>query len=500
MASLETNIHQVNADFQAIKTSLINNGVEVAEGTRTADYADKIDEVYEAGQSSMIDESKLLPTTVSGKFISLNDVSEIPHKVKCKVSGVENAEDVTVTVIGKNLFDVSKVKNGTGVTNNGDGTISISQGYYTISTGTLKDAAPDVQVGQYVTFSGESNAYNNGEMLNRVYLSCGVTMHFNKSYLITQEMLDSRMSFYGRRENDGTLTGSYYKNIQLENSLSVTDFEPYDKKTFSPNKDGIVDGIMSNSPSMTIITDNENAILEAEYNKSYGMKSEYDTFWDIYQEYGQRKHYGQFFAGQCWTAAIAKPKYDIRPINGSTHMFRDGLKDIPNGDLVEYLANLNPPIELDFSQCTSFIETFFYAPIKRIGVIDTRSANSFSGTFANMSTTGLETIDLLILRDDGSQTFNTTMFTGGNNLKNITIQGTIGQPNITLKDFKVLTQASILSFLNALSSSTTGLTMQFSKQAVNKAFETNEGANDGEYSDKWLSEIAKKSNWTITLI
>lgn len=49
MASLETNINQVNADFQAIKTSLINNGVEIAEGTRTADYADKIDEVFENG-------------------------------------------------------------------------------------------------------------------------------------------------------------------------------------------------------------------------------------------------------------------------------------------------------------------------------------------------------------------------------------------------------------------------------------------------------------------
>lgn len=50
MASLQTNISQAKADFQAIKTSLINNGVEVPDGTRTAEYAGKIDEVYEKGK------------------------------------------------------------------------------------------------------------------------------------------------------------------------------------------------------------------------------------------------------------------------------------------------------------------------------------------------------------------------------------------------------------------------------------------------------------------
>jgi hypothetical protein len=49
MASLEININQTKADFQAIKASLINNGVEVPDGTRTAEYADKINEIYENG-------------------------------------------------------------------------------------------------------------------------------------------------------------------------------------------------------------------------------------------------------------------------------------------------------------------------------------------------------------------------------------------------------------------------------------------------------------------
>ena len=47
---LDANVKQVNSDFVAIKNKLVENGVEVADGIRTADYASKIDEVYENGK------------------------------------------------------------------------------------------------------------------------------------------------------------------------------------------------------------------------------------------------------------------------------------------------------------------------------------------------------------------------------------------------------------------------------------------------------------------
>ena len=50
MATLDTNIKQVNADFQAIKNKIVEKGVEVADGTRTAEYAEKIDAVYDKGK------------------------------------------------------------------------------------------------------------------------------------------------------------------------------------------------------------------------------------------------------------------------------------------------------------------------------------------------------------------------------------------------------------------------------------------------------------------
>ena len=46
---LDMNVKQVNSDFAAIKNKIVEKGVEVADGTRTADYASKIEEVYSVG-------------------------------------------------------------------------------------------------------------------------------------------------------------------------------------------------------------------------------------------------------------------------------------------------------------------------------------------------------------------------------------------------------------------------------------------------------------------
>ena len=46
---LNMNIDQVNSDFVAIKNQIAECGVEVAENTPTAEYASKVDEVYDQG-------------------------------------------------------------------------------------------------------------------------------------------------------------------------------------------------------------------------------------------------------------------------------------------------------------------------------------------------------------------------------------------------------------------------------------------------------------------
>lgn len=56
MATLQENIRRVNSDFQAIKAKIVEKGVEVADGTKTSEYASKVDAVYEAGRQKEYDD------------------------------------------------------------------------------------------------------------------------------------------------------------------------------------------------------------------------------------------------------------------------------------------------------------------------------------------------------------------------------------------------------------------------------------------------------------
>ena len=88
------------------------------EDTMTAnDFVDKIDDVYSAGQSSMVDGSKIISKTASGVgSLHLNNVSEIPHKIGCTIESLNLLKRKTV----------STEANGISVTYNDDGSITIN--------------------------------------------------------------------------------------------------------------------------------------------------------------------------------------------------------------------------------------------------------------------------------------------------------------------------------------------------------------------------------------
>jgi hypothetical protein len=109
-----------------------------------------------------------------------------------------------------------------------------------------------------------------------------------------------------------------------------------------------------------------------------------------------------------------------------------------------------------------------------------------------MSNIYLETIEKVILKNDGSQTFNGAVFAYNYVLKNLTIEGTIGQNGFSVVDCKELSKASIISIINALSTTTSGLTVTLSKTAVVNAF-------GSETSAEWVTLKNEKSNWTVAL-
>jgi hypothetical protein len=81
------------------------------------------------------------------------------------------------------------------------------------------------------------------------------------------------------------------------------------------------------------------------------------------------------------------------------------------------------------------------------------------------------------------------MFSRCTSLRDLTFTGTINVSGINLYWCKLLTKDSIVSLVNALSSTATGQSVTVSQTAVNNAFTT----------DEWNALKATKSNWTIEL-
>lgn len=241
---------------------------------------------------------------------------------------------------------------------------------------------------------------------------------------------------------------------------------------------------------MNIMTDID-VLLEVDYHKSYGMQTEYDRFWDAYQENGNRTNYKYAFAGPAWSKETFKPKYDLVPVAGNNMFYSSNI----GGDFVELLDNLG--IKLDLSKVTGLSATFGYSYFTHLGIIDTSSSTTCYQMFVGCPY--LVTIDKLILRTDGIQSFS-NCFSECKSLENIIFEGVIGQNTFSMQWCTKLSKKSIISAINALSTKTTGYAAPFSLVAVNTAFETSEGAADGSSSEEWETLVATKPNWIISLI
>lgn len=215
-----------------------------------------------------------------------------------------------------------------------------------------------------------------------------------------------------------------------------------------------------------------------EDGKTIGEQSEYDRFWDAYQQNGARVNYENAFGCVGWTAELFNPKYDIQPTK-SYMMFRNaGIKD---------LTNLS--VALDFSKSTNMQYMFQWSRVEKIGTFDARSVNDLNSTFTYVSY--LHTIEKLILRDDGTNAFTAT-FTQAKALQNITIEGVIGN-TLDMRYCEKLTRDSIESVIGALSDSTTDKSITLSEAAITSAY----GSTD---SGHWLVLCDTKPNWTISLV
>ena len=222
--------------------------------------------------------------------------------------------------------------------------------------------------------------------------------------------------------------------------------------------------------------------------KEAGKQEQYDLFWDVFQQNGNRTSYIGAF-GACWTAETFRPKYPIRPTNAYFMFFNNTGEGILIDDFVEFSKEHN--IVLDYSQCTKATYGIGCLMSPHFGVLDfsectTMDSLFYGHSFSNGTQYGVRTIDKFVSSE--KTVFHTSTFQHATNLTNITFEGVIAT-SINFSNNSKLTRASIESVIAHLSTTVSGQTVTFKTAAVNAAFTT----------DEWNALKATRTNWTFSL-
>ena len=374
--------------------------------------AEKIPKVYEAGQKSMVDESKVIVKTAVGNPLTIDDVSEIPH-------------EASIQLLKRNMFPSG----------------ALSVGNYT-KIDNYRCAYPcELPVGNY-SFNAEAKESAND--IGYFYLqrksidgsddwTSYVQFIMNRAVIVAnafsiEEGYEYRFWSYS---GTGVFPLDYFTEIRIEADISLSGVAvDVSGEAVIVDENGCAD-VKTVSPTMTLAVDSEFIDIALTYHKSWGMQAEYDAFWDDFQSKGKRYNYNQAFYGQGWTDTTYNPKYPFGQVRYATGMFAQS-------------AITDTKQLLDLTNCSS-------------------TSNLFQ------SCQKLKTIRTLTVSENTP--FNNSMFSLNGSLENIEFAGTIGQKGINFEGSPKLTTASLLSILTALSKDSTvatGKTVTFAtaSQAV----------------------------------
>ena len=189
-----------------------------------------------------------------------------------------------------------------------------------------------------------------------------------------------------------------------------------------------------------------------------GKKSQYDEFWDNYQNEGNRTNYSFAFSQAGWKDITFKPKYEIKPTSASGMFYYCNISDL-RGILEDQ------GVVLDLSKVTDFANFFQASSIKYIGVVDITGATTKIGSiFQNCYQ--LQEISEFIVKE--SNTFGNSAFGNCAALYLIKISGTLGS-SIGFPTSSLLTHESLMSIINALKKLDTGITATLTLHEIAKS-------------------------------
>lgn len=213
-----------------VKESLDNINAEIANLITHGHAANEIDYVYSPAESvhdvggaldylfektgngdNAADVANALKGYAAGEVVAISDASPLPHNINVEVNR-------------KNLFNKENLQHGDGTGKYyccllEDGRIYVPVGYGQPTGKTLKELAPQLEVGKTYTISGNTT----GTAVIHLAESKN-TWTYGKSKTITQEDLDSQVHMYNIVENTEP---SYITNFQIEEGTTATAYTPY---------------------------------------------------------------------------------------------------------------------------------------------------------------------------------------------------------------------------------------------------------------------------------
>lgn len=247
---------------------------------------------------------------------------------------------------------------------------------------------------------------------------------------------------------------------------------------------------MNIAEKLTTIAENVPKVYEA------GQQAENNAFWDIITANGTRENY--MYAFHNWGMEYIRPNRKIVPKaqNSSCQMFNACrlLKKVEK-DCFD-LSNIPKGITVNSGYYYTWYDNKELIEVEDIG-IGRIAPYGYNYTWA-----GCSKLKYIWGMGFDANTLFDSVFNNCSELEELRIYegSVIGKSGVNIRWSTKLSKTSIENIFAVLSTETSGLSITLSKAAVNKAFETAEGLNDGSTSTEWLELRATRTNWTINLL
>lgn len=224
-------------------------------GGKLKTIAENTIKVFEKGRA----DANLQKATASGAVVRVDDVNPTEHELGVMLSSdtLTDFSGISVTRYGKNLCPTSPLQ----VQGNGAWTSALL-GKFDLPDGIYTFSCEYDNLTENSSIVGILISDKNGNRIGETYGANGKIL---RTFVVTNGIT---LRLYTNFSGTAIETDIIFKNIQLEEGSTATEYEPYNQpQSAVSDADGRVRGLRSLSPTTTLISDSDSVIITAEYYK-----------------------------------------------------------------------------------------------------------------------------------------------------------------------------------------------------------------------------------------